>query len=67
MTTANTNTATQTNSTEVNYEISKFALNVGIGMAALIGIWGAACMIGGLAANGAVGMAAGFLGAVMGV
>ena len=67
MTTANTNTATQTNSTEVNYEISKFALNIGIGMAALIGIWGAACLIGDLADSGISGLAKGLMTAVTGV
>ncbi len=54
--TANTNTRTEAKRAEVGYEVSKFALNVGMGMAALIGLWGAACLLSGLAANGAGGM-----------
>jgi len=51
---------------DVGYEASKFALNVGIGMAALIGIWGMACLIGGLVTNGVGGMLAGYVSAVTG-
>ncbi len=67
MTTNNRTTTTEAKNTEVTYEISRFALNVGIVMAALIGIWGAACLISGLTANGVGGMVTAFLGSVMGM
>ncbi len=65
MKTTNINT---THETEINasYETSKFALAVGIGMAAIIGLWGLACMISGLI-NGGLGSAIkGFMTAVTG-
>lgn len=36
----------------VDYEVSSFALKVGMGMAAVIGIWGMACLFGGLVSAG---------------
>jgi hypothetical protein len=61
----NANTATRTETTtDIGYETSKFALNVGMGTAALIGIWGVACLIGGLVANGAGGVLTGYLSAI---
>jgi len=52
---------------DAGYEASRFALNVGMGIAALIGVWGAACLIGGLATNGLGGLLRGFLTAITGV
>ncbi len=63
--TTNTITRTETK-TDAGYEASKFGLNVGMGMAALIGLWGAACLIGGLASNGVGGMLKGLLTAITG-
>jgi len=48
------------------YEVSRFALNVGMGMAALIGIWGLTCLVGGLTTNGIGGLLRGFWIAVTG-
>ncbi len=47
-------------------EASKFALNAGMGLAALIGIWGFACLIGGLTAHGFGGLLRGFWTALTG-
>ena len=63
---ANTITRTETK-TDVGYEASRFALSVGMGMAALIGLWGVACLIGGLATNGVGGMLRGYLSALTGL
>ena len=52
---------------DVGHEASKFGLNVGLAMAAMIGIWGAACLIGGLTGNGFGGMLRGYLTAITGV
>ena len=41
--TTNTNTTTRTQ-VEAGYETSKFALGAGMTMAALVGIWGFACL-----------------------
>ena len=57
---ANTITRTEAK-TEIGTEVSRFGLNVGMGMAALIGLWGAACLIGGLVSNGAGGLLQGYL------
>jgi hypothetical protein len=45
---------------DAGYELSTFALNVGMGMAALIGVWGLACLIEGFVTNGAGGLLRGF-------
>jgi endo-1,4-beta-D-glucanase Y len=48
-----TNTKTKAEQeVNVGYEASRFALYTGMGMAALIGLRGRACLIGGLATNG---------------
>lgn len=60
-----TKTRTETK-TDVGYEASRFALNAGMGLAALIGLWGLACLIGGLATNGMGGLLKGFWIAVTG-
>lgn len=51
--TTNTNTAQRTQ-VDSAYETSKFALGVGLSIAALVGIWGAASLISALASNGSV-------------
>jgi len=64
----NTYTITKTETTtDAGYEASKFGLKVAMGMAALVGIWGLACLIGGLATNGVGGMLRGYLTAITGV
>lgn len=62
-----TNTKTSTN-TKVNagYETSKFALGVGITMAALVGIWGAACLVNALLSNGPVNLLKSYFTAITG-
>ncbi|HEB50861.1 MAG TPA: hypothetical protein ENI89_09655 [Desulfobulbus sp.] len=61
ITTAKTETRT-----DVGYEATRFTLHAGIAMATLVGIWGFACMIGGLANCGAAELLRGFLAAVTG-
>ena len=61
-----TATAKTETRTDVGYEVSRFTLGVGIAMASLIGIWGFACMIGGLATSGTGELLRGFLTAVTG-
>jgi len=61
----NVTTRTETR-IDAGYETSRFALNAGMGMAALIGIWGMACLIGGLATNGTGELLRGFVTAVTG-
>jgi len=51
---------------DVTQETYRFALNAGMGMAALIGVWGLSCLFGGLAANGFGGLLRGFWTAVTG-
>ncbi len=68
----NTNTNTKVNElvrdhVDVGTETSKATLGIGIGLAALIGIWGAACLIGGIAAAGLTGTIAGYVKAVSGL
>lgn len=53
--------------TDVGYETSKFVYGVGLTAAALIGLWGAACLIGGLADTGIGGLVNGFVIAVTGI
>jgi len=63
----NTNTNFKTEErVDVARETSRFALNAGIAMAALIGVWGLACLFGGLASNGFGGLLRGFWTAVTG-
>ncbi len=61
ITTAKTETRT-----DVGYEATRFTLHVGIALATLVGIWGFACMIGGLATSGTGELLRGFLAAVTG-
>ncbi|HEB50862.1 MAG TPA: hypothetical protein ENI89_09660 [Desulfobulbus sp.] len=51
---------------DVGHEVSRFTLGVGIALAILVGIWGLACMIGGLANCGVGELAGGLLGAITG-
>ena len=62
----NTNTAQRTQ-IDAGYETSKFALGVGLSMAALVGIWGAASLISALASNGPVTLVKGLFTAVTGM
>ena len=60
----NTNKRTQV---DAGYETSKFALGTGICMAALVGLWGAASLISGLAANGPVNLVKSYFMALTGM
>ncbi len=62
----NTNTTTMTTQVDAAYETSKFALGVGLSMAALVGLWGAASLISALASNGPAGLVKSYLTAVIG-
>ena len=50
---------------DAGYEVSQFALQVGMGMAALVGIWGATCLIGGMAIVGLGGLVNGLISAIV--
>ena len=68
----NTNTNTKVNElvrdhVEVGTEASKATLGVGMSLAALIGLWGTACLIGGVAAAGLTGAVVGYISAVTGM
>ncbi len=63
--TTNTNTITQTN-TDAGYETSKFALGLGMSMAALVGLWGTACLVSALMSNGPLNLVKSYLTAVLG-
>lgn len=54
------------NRIDIVRETCTFALNAGMGIAALIGIWSLACLISGLATNGFGGLLRGFWTAVTG-
>ena len=62
----NTNTWAE-EKTDVGHEASRFGLNIIIAMATLIGLWGTACLIGGLANNGVGGMLRGYLTELTGI
>lgn len=66
--TATTNQETQV---QVQESISQSSAQVGIGIiaivSAMIGMWGIACLIGGLSQYGVTGMVKGWLSAVMGI
>lgn len=52
----------------VEREISNVSMSVIVIMSALIGIWGIACLVGGLAgADGLIGLGQGFISAVTGL
>jgi len=52
---------------DVGYETAKTAYGVGATAAALVGLWGAACLIGGLADAGLVGLVKGLVTALTGI
>lgn len=60
--------STSTNKTKINagYETSTFALGVGMTMAALIGIWGTACLVSALISNGPVSLVKNYILALVG-
>jgi len=62
-TTTNTTTNTQI---EAGYETSKFALGAGMTMAALVGIWGFACIASAMMSMGPMNVVKGYLTAVVG-
>jgi len=63
--TTNTNTTTNTQ-VEAAYETSKFALGAGMTMAALVGIWGFACLASAMMSMGPMNVVKGYLTAVVG-
>ena len=64
--TTNTNTA-NTTQVDAGYEASKFALGVGLSMAALVGLWGVASLVSALASNGPLSLVKSYLTAVTGM
>jgi L,D-peptidoglycan transpeptidase YkuD (ErfK/YbiS/YcfS/YnhG family) len=52
---------------DVGQETGQYAVKAMGVLAALIGIWGAACLIGGFASSGATGLAKGFITALTGM
>ena len=63
--TANTHTTTTTQ-VEAGYETSKFALGAGMAMAALVGIWGAACLASAMISMGPLNVVKAYFTAVIG-
>ncbi len=63
--TTNTQTTTQ-NQVEAGYETSKFALGVGMTMAALVGLWGATCLVSALVGTGPLNVLKGYFTAMLG-
>ena len=63
--TTNTNTTTTTQ-VDAGYETSKFALGAGMTMAALVGIWGFACLATAMVSVGPLSLVKGLLTAVIG-
>ena len=51
----------------IGAETSKAALGIGLGLAALVGLWGVACLVGGLATSGIAGVVTGYVRAVTGM
>ncbi len=62
-----TNTQTTTlNQVEAGYETSKFALGVGMTMAAFVGLWGATCLASALVSAGPLNVLKGYVTAMLG-
>jgi hypothetical protein len=62
-----TNTQTTTNTQiDAGYETSKFALGLGITLAALVGIWGTVCLASALISMGPLNVVKGYIAAVIG-
>ena len=51
---------------DAGYETSKFALGVGITMAALVGLWGTACLVTALAGVGPINLIKSYFAAFLG-
>ena len=64
--TTTTHTTTAKNNVDAGYEASKFALGLGMAMAALIGLWGTACLVSALMSNGPLNLAKSYITAVIG-
>ena len=52
---------------DASYETSKFALGVGLSMAALVGLWGVASLVSALTSYGPVGLAKSLFSAITGI
>ncbi len=63
--TANTHTITK-NNVDTGYETSKFALGLGMSMAALVGLWGTACLVSALISTGPLSLVKIYFTAVLG-
>ncbi|MBU1058678.1 MAG: hypothetical protein KJ804_10225 [Proteobacteria bacterium] len=63
--TTNTNTMTRTE-VEVGKETSEFALGSGMVMAALVGLWGAICLVSALVSVGPLNAVTGYFTALLG-
>ncbi len=53
--------------TDVAEKDDAIMMKVGIGIVSLVGLWGLACLIGGLFAAGLIGTVTGFISAITGV
>lgn len=63
-----TNTITTTGKeVSIKYETAKFALGIGVSMAAFVGLWGGISLVSALAGTGPVGLVKGYIGAVIGI
>ncbi len=63
--TTTTHTTTR-NQVDAGYETSRFAFGVGMAMAAIVGLWGTACLVSALMNNGPLNLVKGYLTAVIG-
>ena len=63
--TTTTNTTIE-NHIDATYETSTFALGIGITMAALVGIWGTACLVNAMISMGPLNVAQGYFSALIG-
>ena len=52
--------------TDVAQETSKFTVRIVMAMAAIIGVWAVACLIGGLASGGIGGLIQGYISTIIG-
>jgi len=66
--TANTETRLRTTSgVDAGREVSRFALHAGMVMAALIGVWGVACLVSGFMCHGGCCLGKGLARAILGL
>jgi len=62
-----TNTQTSNNTEiEPGYETSQFALGVGMVLAALVGLWGTACLLSAMISMGPLNVVKGYISAIVG-